>query len=402
MGARILAAPNKFIIRTSDRGQFRGCREKWNFGSKIRQDWTLLAGIEALDFGSAIHQGLETYYDPLRWDDDRGVVEYETFLSFMRYLEEWKLRIQAADEWGPDSKEMWDGYVALGRGMLEHYFTWAPKHDKLWRPVKSEIEFEIQIPVPKELMRLVNERELLTMEAFEGVYYLYMWSNEKEDWVPVVYQGRIDLIAEHLETGKYIIIDHKTAAQFGMTAHLHRDVQVGSYAWAVAKMLNLDVREIVYNELKKSVPHAPRMLQKGGLSVAKNQLVTYQTYMAEIQRLGLNPAHYREFLDFLKFREANFDEETYFRRTVVSRTPAQLERTEYAICAEAIDMLSDPLIYPNPDRWRCNGCEFDAPCMQRQEGGDEQWFLKNSGLYIRRKDLPAKLRELEAARGIHG
>lgn len=392
----MVAAPNKFIIRTSDRGNFRGCRQKWDFGSKIRQDWTLLAGIEALDFGSAIHAGLETYYDPLRWNDDRGVVEYESFHSFVQYLEEWKLRIQAAEEWGPEAKEMWDSYIVLGRGMLEHYFQWAPQRDRLWRPVKTEIEFEVPIPVPEEL-----EYRLPSGFRSNEEGNLEVFDYDTEQWCPVYYQGRIDLLAEHLEHGYYVIIDHKTAAQFGMTAHLERDVQVGSYAWAIHKMLKLFVGEIIFNELKKSVPKPPRVLKDGSLSVAKNQLVTHDTYMTEIERGGHNPAYYKEFLDFLKFREANFDEEKYFRRTTVHRTPAQLKTTELAICMEAIDMLSDPLIYPNPDRWKCNGCEFGPPCLQRMEGGDEQWYLKNSGLYIQRKDLPEKLQEtLDQKKGV--
>ena len=58
--------PDKLIVRTSDRGTFRRCRELWNFTSKIRENWEYVPGVEALDFGTAIHAALEVYYDPDR------------------------------------------------------------------------------------------------------------------------------------------------------------------------------------------------------------------------------------------------------------------------------------------------------------------------------------------------
>lgn len=371
------------VIRTSDRGQFRRCRLKWDFSSKIRRSYEYTAGVEPLDFGIAVHEGADVYYDPLRWNNPRELVQYEATQAFIESLLKWKRRLMKVEMWDTQ-KARWGELMELGVGMLEHYYLWAPENDTWFTPVKSEIEFEVPIPVPPSLRDYVLNLKRFRTNA-DG-YLEFYTGGMTGDWVIVVYQGRLDLLAEDHETGKYVIIDHKTAAQFGQVSHLELDTQCGSYKWALRKMLNLAVDKVVYSEWRKDVPHPPKLLKSGLLSQNKAQATTVEMYKAEIKRLGHNPAWYEDFLPRLKEKET-----VYFRRTPVDRSDTELNNIEWNICAEAIDMLNDPLIYPNPDRWNCNGCQFQQPCIMKQDGSDWQWHLEKSGLYTLREQLPEEI-----------
>jgi len=371
------------IIRTSDRSQFRRCRQKWDFTSKIRQDWEYVPGVEPLDFGIGIHAGADTYYKPETWRGtaaQRRVVEYESTLSFLTHMHDWRKRLKRSEQW-ESQKARWEELVVLGLGMLEHYFKWAPKNDK-FKPVKSEIEFEVPIPVPESLKKQVQSLQYFTISDKGNL----LWKPDGSDeWptivIPVMYQGRIDLIVQFVN-GSYGILDHKTAAQFGQTEHLDLDTQTRSYAWALKKMLGLDISTIIYSEWRKAIPHEPDVLKNGSLSKNKNQRTTVEMYRKAIEERGLDISDYVEFLSALQANQTD-----YFRRTEVSYSEHELAATEEAICMEAIDMLGDPFIYPNPDRWNCNGCAFRTPCIMRQEGNDEQWHLNNSSFYVKRSQL---------------
>lgn len=371
------------IIRTSDRNQFRRCRQKWDFGSKIRQGYEFVPGIEPLDFGIAIHSGAEVYYDPDRWNDPRALVQYEATLAFIEHLEEWKKRLQSVDMWDAQ-RSRWEELMELGIGMLEHYYLWAPKHDTDLLPIKSEIEFEISIPVPESVRYTVNMLDRFRVGEEGQLQYKIETplggpdSLVRVEWVDVLYQGRIDLLAQIISTGKYAIVDHKSAAQFGQTEHLDLDTQCGSYKWALKRILNLDIDTVVYSEWRKAIPKPPKVLKSGYLSRNKAQATTVEMYVAEIERLGHDMAWYADFLPKLKENQTE-----YFRRNEVHRSDFELAAIERSICMEAIDMLNDPFIYPNPDRWNCNGCAFRTPCLMRQDGSDVDWHLNHSGFYVK-------------------
>jgi hypothetical protein len=53
---------DKQIIRTSDRGRFKKCRQQWDFESPMRQGYRYAGGVKPLDFGIAMHVGLKTGY----------------------------------------------------------------------------------------------------------------------------------------------------------------------------------------------------------------------------------------------------------------------------------------------------------------------------------------------------
>jgi hypothetical protein len=348
---------NKWIIRTSDRKLFKQCRQKWDFGSKLRMNLEPLFAPKPLDFGTAIHRGLQTYYEPSTWAIDRDVVRALSVQSFADVCNEQKrqyIKISSGDmaiDLEIDYKER----VELGKGMLEYYFKYAKLNDK-FKPVFVEVEFEVPIMRCGISLPMGFEWDLEDRLTYMGA--------------PVFYQGRVDLVVED-EFGEYWIVDHKTAAQFGDTQHLALDEQCGSYIWALRHQLNLRVAGVIYNELRKKVPHKPNVLKNGSLSCNKQQDTTYDLFMEAIHEGGYSPDGYTDFLAFLKENPKEF-----VRRTQVHRNPREMDILQRRIALEAIDMLTNPSIYPNPVKWNCDGCWFFAPCVAQQEAGDVQFILR--------------------------
>src|SRR5215831_4643938 len=253
----------KFIIRTSDRGIFKGCRQRWDFASKIRGDYEPFAPQVAFDFGTSIHAGLEQYYKNFD-HENRNAIALAAFLVSEQDFRK-KAKVFYTDGVLPEEIAIeFDERTELGKGMMLHYFGFY-QHEKL-KPVKVEIEFELQIPVSDDNFHLIPEGGMLNWDAAND---LMCWCTACKRHHSVYYQGRCDMLVED-QWGRYWIWDHKTAGQFGSTEWLDIDDQCGSYIWAL-RSLCLPIQGVVYNRLLKAVPHPPTVLASGKLSVNKQQ-----------------------------------------------------------------------------------------------------------------------------------
>jgi len=180
-----------------------------------------------------------------------------------------------------------------------------------------------------------TEMQCISVEAFDGLYV----------------------------TTDYVLT-HNTAKQFGQIMWLNLDDQCSSYAWAIKQMLGLDVRGVIYNQLRKSPPHPPKQLKNGGFSVAKNQDTSFEVYLRTLREHNIDPHYYREFLLFLKRNPKE-----YARRTTVMYNDDMMQVVQNRIYLEAQEMMNPDLrIYPSPSPMNCNGCRFFGPCLQTQEG----------------------------------
>jgi hypothetical protein len=351
---------DRYIIRTSDKGMFKRCRQQWDFGSKIRQNYEPKRLRHALDFGTAVHAGLEAYYNPDTWHMPESVKQASAVSHFAGAWGEYKVYatddVQLAD---------WHADLELGMAMICDYIKEYAKDN--WKPVKVEAEFEVPVIVPRGHSDI---RHSFRFEVQNG-NELMMWNREANDYLPVVYQGRIDLIIED-EQGHYWIVDHKTAKKFDSVEWLALDDQCGSYAWALQRMLGVTVRGVVYNELRKDAAHYPKVLKNGSLSKDKSQNTTLEMYVYAIKNQGLDPLDYRDILEYLGQQGNKF-----FRRTMVARSPHELENLEERIFLETVEMLSEPVIYPTPGKFTCTNCEFFQPCLAKQDGSDYAWLLND-------------------------
>ena len=332
---------DRYIIRTSERLAFKRCRRQWDYSSDNRQGLEPIRNAVALNFGTAVHAAMAVYYDPKTWGDD---VRVETITAF-------DLSILSMKGDVPDDK--YQELKDLGRGMLKYYFMWAPRYDR-GQPILVEQEFEVPIPDPYGLS--------------DQLYW---------EGIPVFYQGRFDKL--EVDDGEYWLDDYKTCVSFCDPEILELDEQCKSYAWAAQLQLGIPIVGIKYTELRKSVPHPPKELVRGGLSVAKNQLTTFELFVATARRLGYPLEPYLDYLDFLKESPKQF-----VRRSRNHYSQKELENQGIQIGLEAIDMLNDPSIYPSPNRMECQRCAFRTPCLAENDGSDVEWILNDS--YQKRKE----------------
>lgn len=372
----------KYVIRTSDRKKFKECRLSWDLGSKIRQDLDLAGVRGPLDFGTEIHAGLERWYDPQLWDGTVGAREALAQLAFQDQLRKHR---QAYDNFGVLTEEVKTELAErkeLGTQMLANYFRWSAPRDAELTPVYTEIEFEVPVTVPEEGFSLPPEFGLKVNSV--SPHSLTRHGN------PVVYQGRIDLIVQDKD-GYYWLVDHKTvgprAWNEGSYDFLIRDEQCKSYAWALQYQLGIRVRGVIYNELYKGFPDEPKRLsapRKGLLfSTNKTQDTTFEIALETFKngdRQALAAGLYDDYLTYLKEGGREF-----CRRNRLVYTDTMLRIIGDQICHEAIDMLSDPYIYPNPNRFHCRWCDFRTPCEALLDGQDIEW-MKDT-MYYKRSDV---------------
>ncbi len=323
---------------------FKRCRQLWDFTSKIRQNYEPVQAAKVLDFGTAIHAGLEAYYDPQSWKADLATKKAIALGTFLETSRQQKMRVlnrMGSEDLAYELEVDFEERQSLGVSMLDYYITWATANDD-FEPIMTEIEFEVPLA--------------------DGL----------------LYQGRIDLVIRNSQ-GEYGLVDHKTTSQFGSTEWLDIDDQVSSYLWAIRKEMGIDAKFIIYNELRKAVPERPRLLKNGRLSVDKSANTTYEMFMASVRELGHSEAWYTDYLEFLRTSPKQF-----IRRTLVRKSPEALDIVRKNVEAEASDMINNPAIYPTPGLFNCQGCSFLQPCMLKQNGQieDMQFLLDNT--YVKR------------------
>lgn len=357
-----------YIIRTHSRNDFKTCRLQWLY----KQSYEPTTLPENLEFGTAIHKGLEAYYDPNHIDFVSR--DHAAVLAFKAKNQEQLKDHPYSEE--IDTIEDYEGREELGIGMLSYYTRNYAPHNDDFKVIAVEWDFEVPVYVPDEYnisknpFSANNWFQALNSSGFENVNgQLYFHGN------PVVYQGTIDMIVE--KDGELFIVDHKTRRAFkDSTFHLDVDTQISSYAWAASQFLQKPVTGIIFNELKKNYPKKPRVLNDGSLSKDKSQNTTYELYKEAIKERGFPIEGYDGILNYLKSQDEN-----YVRRLEVERNKKQLEIQGNYIFQESVEMLNNPFIYPTPNEMNCPSCPFKYPCLARQEGEDETHILENEDLF---------------------
>lgn len=398
-------------IHTSERRSFRACRRRWDW--LFRQSYYPKVTAKPLEFGVAYHKAMETYYNPVTWDWDREVIGKQAILDFIAVCEEQKAK--ALNDSGrtlldPEVEEDYAERVELGKGMLDYYFREvAPVQDVGWKPVKVEIAFMVPIPNPETGEECIickctqcfekwlkhnnvtdGHSPLLTRESAD-YWNEDIWNLEFEG-LPVVYAGRLDMLAEDIH-GQYWIFDWKTARSIATDYEfLYLDDQVGSYPWAL-RQLGIPVRGFVYHEQRKGFPEPPQRNKVNRLgcwfSVNKNQDTDYDTFLrtvSEEDTAAYEAGNYDAFLGFLKAEGI-----VYFDRHQIMKTEEELDEIERNIGFEALDMIDPGLrIYPSAGRFGCSFCAFRQPCMEANNRGDvlftlETLFERREHYYVRQR-----------------
>ena len=389
-------------VHTSERKAFKNCRRKWHW--TFRDRYYPLITAKPLEFGTAFHKGMETYYNPSTWLQPRQVVAVEAILDFIEVCE--KQKQQAIDNANdialqPDQEKDYAERVELGKGMLSYYFKdVAPYIDHNFIPIAVEKSFAVPIKHPITGAEAIWCKCQICYDKWWGHWDAIEAEYDKQGidnpmpplWkgLPVAYEGRMDMLAiDH--NMHYWVFDWKTTSRMmDRNTFLYLDDQVGSYVWAMDK-IGLDIRGFVYHEQHKSYPQPPKRLksirQGRAFSVSKSEPVEYDSYLATVMtedKDAYDMGFYDEHLAYLKNEGVKF-----WQRHQISKSPQELANIEYNIGLEVLDMLhKDLLIYPSSSKFGCDWCAFQTPCMEMNAGGDFQYALdtlyeKKDHYYVR-------------------
>jgi PD-(D/E)XK nuclease superfamily protein len=407
-------------IHNSDRAAFKRCRRYWDWTSPARNNLTVRADIHGINvnffFGTGIHYALEQYYQPgLRRDP---VEAFKTWFNIMwqggTVTEDWLDKVydlkprkvvgmMSQDtlgrqvEWTPEQQlyvvrglediipspdhEEWDQLFELGVGMMTYYKEYAERTDD-FEVLVSEHNFSV--PVwdfeNNEILKMRDRRE-------DSPNYGKL--------LEVHARGRIDGIYRKIATDKLGILEDKTATKWGEDEleKLEDDEQCTNYLWAAeieADYYDLPHKgeplgEVTYNVLRKAFPREPTELQSGAFSTNRQEeATTYDILERWIARnmpgvpLSLKQ---KEYVNYLR----EIGDENFIIRRPVRRNRYQLRNAGIRLYHEAMDMLSDPRIYPNiTSDYNCRRCAFRAPCMAKEDGSDWLGLIKNN--YTTNKD----------------
>jgi hypothetical protein len=255
----------------------------------------------------------------------------------------------------------------LGVGMLTFYKEYAARNDN-FTVIAAEHTFSVPI------YDFANDCELVAIDIRDG--------QEK----PVHLRGTQDAIIQDNDTGKYGILEHKTAASINEDyfLKLDKDEQCTTYMFAgevEAKVHGLPYTEIdfvLYNALRKTFPRWPTITSRGDISVNRqSESTTYDMLMKTIEDMGMGDTwqEFEKLRGYVEYVRDSGDEQ------FVIRNPVRRNRHEIFSCGERVymetrDMLNSPSIYPNPTgNWSCLKCIFRPPCIAKDDGSEWEWML---------------------------
>ena len=314
-------------LTVSDLRLWLACRRRWELGSSARRglsrigDWGSGWGKRTL--GTLVHSGLEAMAlgcapGESVWARARTEIEDGAPAAAVEELAQRSTLIcwRYLEAWGGDSG--WPGYEIVG----------------------AEVPWRCPTPGWPEA----------------GSYLL---------------AGTIDLIVRD-SAGVLWIVDHKTYDVRPGESRLERlqyDLQFRCYDWALSRMVGEDaVGGWCWDGIRQAVPSAPRQLKSGALSRdLRSADITKDSYLAEVIRLGLDPADYADVFAKLHDRPDTFFDRRWYRASADLRasTGRLLEAAGKDIAAthgRAIDM-------PAPDS-TCSWCGVRGLCDAMEHGDD--------------------------------
>lgn len=380
------------LVRGSERSAKRRCLRMWDLG--WRQGWQPHVHAQALEFGTAIHAGMQAIYEPATWGqttpEQKLVNAIEAFTSCCNEQRDRYLIATSQTRLTWDGKEDYPNRVELGKHMLEYYVLHIhPKEDVGLRPVKVEQKFQVPI------LNANGEQ-------------LQCWNSptcgQRHKPGALVFQvGRIDAIMEDIIRGGLYPLDWKSVggdkavdgnekqtSRFSRPDLMWTHDQLGPYCFALRYGMKtesrpgLDVRGFILAEIRKDYPRVPIALKRrngGGLfSQSKNQATTFEIYSAyvmEHDQDGYYDGAYNEFLEWLQSKEAPL----FHQRIRVEKTPQSLKAIGHNLAIEVENMLRPDLgIYPEPGPITCPRCAYRDPCDMMMMGLDHRYTL-NSGFH---------------------
>jgi hypothetical protein len=215
--------------------------------------------------------------------------------------------------------------------------------------------------------------EYLKFYKKDGITYKAV---EQEFSVPLIEEkeiffiGKIDAVVS--EQKKPWLFERKTCSKIPDEEIRMSDIQAVLYWWALPQFMNIDPAGVIWDYVRTKAPAVPEPLKAGGLTQRKNIDTLHSIYLKEIVDKKLNTKDYKEILESLKGKEANF-----FRRI---RLPFSKELRDQIVketksTALEIHRLGKVLKDRNMT-YDCNRCDYFKLCQAELRGLDTDFILK--------------------------
>lgn len=352
-------------IHVSQIREYKKCG--WSHDWKYRDQLYPLTTAKPLEFGTAMHLGLEYLMDPKYKNIS---TEQRSALAQSAFVTECKKQLASVpvDPFRPrvEIEADYAERIQLGQKMLNYYTTEIqPIIDKDLTPLYVEKNFIVKI---SDWLKCECRQ---CEERFKASGALGLFTG-----LPVVLEGKIDLILQDNSTGKVWIRDWKNVRSMSTDYEwLELDEQLNLYLWALWT-LGLDIAGFQYFELKKAVPEEPKVLSRRYqgkiLSTDKNQDTSFELFAKKMQELNENPLLYVDYLEFLKARGTDH----YFKLNRIRRDELAMQVIEKQLLSVAVEIIERPKTYASPTKWGCKFCDFRAPCVERTNGQDPSGLIE--------------------------
>jgi hypothetical protein len=188
----------------------------------------------------------------------------------------------------------------------------------------------------------------------------------------ILFQGHID--KRIFKDGRMWVMDHKTHKNIPTEEQRFNDYQLLMYVWAYNREHPKDkVDGVIWDYIRTKPPTIPEVLQKGGLSQAKNIDTDVYTYTKELVRHRLDQKPYRVFLAELAKRSRG---KFYQRVYLPAPTKAMMEQVVQDF-AQSSQIMHGLGIYPRSPSRECSWCEYYRICNAELRGLDHK-FIRES------------------------
>jgi hypothetical protein len=379
-------------------------------------------------FGTGIHYALEKYYHPglkhdpeVTWTEwfetqwngglitedelpeyiDRHPVEKAVEVPLTGFQEDEgrtrmvrRYKIEGLRDILPDpDPDHFAEVKDLGQGMMRFYKTYAEANDH-FTVISTEHNFSVPILDPSgEVMYAQDTRTMPEDWEFtkdkENIYGPIMVDMPQGIMKQVHARGRQDLLIQDQESGRFGIQDYKTTSKLDddYFRHLELDEQCTTYLWAAemeAKMHDLEYKEcdyITYQAMLKNYPKPPTITSRGMPSISRaDESCTAEMWEATINS---NSAWKDMFARDEKWQNyytwlLEIGDKRFVHRKDVWRNRVQRKNAGMRLYFEAMDMLNNPSLYPNPTKnYGCLNCTFRAPCIAAEDGSDYESMLQD-------------------------
>lgn len=188
----------------------------------------------------------------------------------------------------------------------------------------------------------------------------------------IVYEGTLDKIVRD-KKGNLWLMDHKTHKKIPDADHRFADLQLVMYAWLYNSVKQVPLTGIIWDYIRAKPPAIPEQLKNGQLSQRSNIDTDYETYLAEIGRLNLNPKDYTEILSQLKQKKNTFFDRVILPIASISRMESIVEDARKD--AQVIAELS-PVLKTKNLNWQCPSCAYFRICQAELNGADAEFIKK--------------------------